>query len=131
LGPSNESGLIQDRIILSGEGVSRVTSQAGPTAGGGTFRAALPRGDHREFTGQAQIVEDEGLSIVSDIDDTIKITEVRDTELMLKNTFLLPYRPVDGMAELYAKWAREQKAAFHYLTESPLELHGPYIEFLA
>ncbi len=50
----------------------------------------------------------EGLSIVSDIDDTIKISEVRDTRRLLRNTFLEPFKAVPGMAA----WYRHIEARF-------------------
>ncbi len=131
LKPSDAAGLVQDRILLNSDEVARLRSESGTSAGWVTFRAVLSKGDRRDFTGRAQILDDQGLTVISDIDDTIKITEVNNTPHMLKNTFLLAFRPVPGMAPLYAKWTAERGAAFHYLSESPLELHDPLVEFLA
>lgn len=46
-------------------------------------------------------VTPQGLSIVSDIDDTIKISGVGDTKRLLRNTFVEDFKPVPGMADWY------------------------------
>ncbi|MGN6544122.1 MAG: phosphatidate phosphatase App1 family protein [Aureliella sp.] len=68
-----------------------------------------------------------GISIVSDIDDTIKATEVGSRHAMLANTFLRPFMAIDGMAELYQRW-HEAGAAFHYVSSSPWQLFQPLAE---
>jgi hypothetical protein len=127
---SNVAGLVEDRLVVSSAQFAQARAEAGPADGWLTFRAVLSAGDQREFIGRAQIVENHGLTVVSDIDDTIKITDVNNTERMLKNTFLLPFQPVPDMAPLYSRWATDEGASFHYLSESPLELHAPLAEFL-
>ena len=49
----------------------------------------------------------------------------------MRNTFLLPFRMVRGMAEVYTTWQKEHGAAFHYLSESPVEFQAPLKAFLA
>ncbi len=68
-----------------------------------------------------------GVSIVSDIDDTIKATEVTSRHSMLTNTFLKPFTAVDGMAELYQR-LHEAGADFHYVSSSPWQLFEPIAE---
>jgi hypothetical protein len=65
------------------------------------FVAVLRLDDPRSFRGAIFPVEAEGVSVISDIDDTIKITEVCNKRATLRNTFLLPFQPVPGMAEFY------------------------------
>ncbi len=88
----------------------------------------MPRGDGRSLLAWAQLVADEGVSVISDIDDTIKITEVLDKKKLLENTFLRPPRAVPGMADTYRRWA-EQGVAFHYVSASPLPLLGALSAF--
>jgi len=92
---------------------------------GAPFAAVLPEGDKRAFPGEVFLLESEGLSVISDIDDTIKITEVRDRNATLRNTFLREFQPVPGMAELYQRLARERGAQFHYISASPWQLYEP------
>lgn len=95
-----------------------------------TFEAVMPQGDERKFRGRALLLGESGLSVVSDIDDTVKVTEVRDKSALLANTFLREFQGVDGMAKLYRGWA-ESGAVFHYVSASPWQLYGPLSEFFA
>lgn len=94
-----------------------------------TFLAVLPEGDRRRFTGRVTIIGPEGLSVISDIDDTIKMTNVSNRKELLANTFYRPFRPVPDMPRLYAG-LRKQGAVFHYVSGSPWQLHEPLTEFL-
>jgi hypothetical protein len=87
------------------------------------LEVVMPRGDARRLSAWSQLLPDEGVSVISDIDDTIKITDVLDKREMLANTFLRPYRAVSGMAAAYRRFA-EQGVAFHYVSASPLPLLG-------
>jgi phosphatidate phosphatase APP1 len=69
-------------------------------------------------------LEPTGVSIVSDIDDTIKFTDVGNRRRMLQNTFLRPFATIEGMAPRYQQWAAEN-AAFHYVSSSPWQLFAP------
>jgi hypothetical protein len=80
--------------------------------------------------GWIQCVPPEGITVVSDVDDTVKETNVLDRREMMANTFLRPFRAVEGMAAAYDGWAREG-AVFHYLSAGPVPLQGFIEEFLA
>lgn len=85
--------------------------------------------DRRVFEGCVQLVGDQGLSIISDIDDTIKISHVADKKALLANTFLRPFRAVPGMADLYIRWEKSN-AVFHYVSSSPWQLYPALAEFI-
>jgi phosphatidate phosphatase APP1 len=70
-----------------------------------------------------------GVSVISDIDDTIKVSNVANKRALLKNTFLREFEPLEGMPDLYQIWAA-QGAAFHYVSASPWQLHSPLSAFL-
>jgi len=95
-----------------------------------SYDAALRGGDNRAFCGEAFKLEETGLSVISDIDDTIKITEVRDRRAALRNTFLREFAPVPGMAEFYQTLARSNRAQFQYISASPWQLYEPLAEFV-
>lgn len=79
----------------------------------------------------AHLVGEEGLGVISDIDDTVKVTEVfHGVTAVLRNTFLKTFRPVHGMASLFKGWQEAQGASFHYVSKSPPELFDPLSEFL-
>ncbi len=65
-----------------------------------------------------------GLSVISDVDDTIKVSHVRERQKLLRKTF---YEP-DGMAAVYRAWATNG-ASFHYVSASPWQLYEPLAEF--
>jgi len=78
-----------------------------------------------------QLVEDEGLSVISDIDDTVKVTEVFDGPAqVLRNTFLKDFTAVSGMAELLSRWSQDHGASVQYVSKSPPELYEPLHDFL-
>ncbi len=77
-----------------------------------------------KFSVHAHLLDNEGVSIVSDIDDTIKVTNVHSRRMLLESTFLNDFESIDGMAALYRQWA-DQDAAFHYVSSSPWQLYTP------
>jgi hypothetical protein len=74
--------------------------------------------------GEVELIPPRGISVVSDIDDTIKISQVTDRQALLSNTFLHPFRAVPGMSEVYRRW-EAQGASFHYVSGSPWQLYEP------
>jgi hypothetical protein len=94
-----------------------------------TFQAVMPADDNRVFKGQVQLIEPEGLSVISDIDDTIKVSNVLDKKELARNTFLRLYSPVPGMSDLYQEWV-SKGAVFHYVSGSPWQLYEPLSEFM-
>ncbi|HEY2951924.1 MAG TPA: phosphatase domain-containing protein [Verrucomicrobiae bacterium] len=86
--------------------------------------------DQRSFPGSVQLLEENGLSVISDIDDTIKISQVLETRELLRNTFCRPFQPVPGMAAVYQSWAKSANAKFHYVTASPWQLYVPLSRFV-
>jgi len=87
------------------------------------------RGANRSLPLQVHLLDDTGVSVISDIDDTIKISEVLDKSALLKNTFCRPFKPVPGMADVYRGWEHSHGASFHYVTASPWQLYAPLSDF--
>jgi hypothetical protein len=95
-----------------------------------TFTADLRAGDTREFRGTAHLLGDTGISVISDVDDTIKVSHVRDRQALLRKTFYEPFQAVPGMAAVYRAWSADG-ASFHYVSASPWQLYEPITEFTA
>lgn len=93
------------------------------------FKAVTREGDDREFSGEVRMVGAKGVSVISDIDDTIKESAVLDRKELLANTFLREYRPVPKMAEVYREW-ESGGAVFHYVSSSPWQLYPFLSEFM-
>ena len=95
------------------------------------FEMVMPAGDTRRFTGRALHVPMHGLSVVSDIDDTIKHSDVRNRRELLLNTFARPFVAAPGMASRFHALATDPTVRFHYVSSSPLQLQAPIVEFIA
>ncbi|MBA3938288.1 MAG: App1 family protein [Planctomycetes bacterium] len=131
LPPSLPNGHFGATVHVAAETVARLRALA-PGATGIPFtlsRASFADpADARRFAGVIEPLDATGMSVVSDIDDTIRITECRDRKALVRNTFLLPFRPVTGMAAAYRRWAAGG-AHFHYLSASPWQLYTPLSVF--
>ncbi len=92
--------------------------------------AQTRKGDPRRFAGTVLLVPEEGISVISDVDDTIKVTSSWDKERTLKNTFLFSFQAVPDMASLYRRWHKEG-AVFHYVSAGPWQLYEPLTSFMS
>lgn len=93
------------------------------------FAAHLPEQDERLFAGEIELVPPQGLSVISDIDDTIKITNVADRRELLANTFTREFQAVPEMSTVYQKWA-QAGASVHYVSSSPWHLYSLLVDWL-
>lgn len=94
-----------------------------------SFSAMFGAADGRQFDGEVRLVEPLGLSVISDIDDTVKISNVTDKKSLLEYTFLLDFEAAPGMAEQYRDWSKND-VSFHFVSSSPWQLYSPLTEFL-
>lgn len=81
--------------------------------------------------GTVILVPQQGISVVSDIDDVLRITKVYVPNQGLFNSFVEPYVNVPGMPELFQHWLKSlPNASFHYDTTTPVELTRTYVDYL-
>jgi len=92
-------------------------------------QVSVAPGDERCISDHVRIIAPRGISVISDIDDTIKISQVAHRRQLLHNTFVNPFATVPGMSALYQQWQSEG-AAFHYVSSSPWQLFDPLSELL-
>jgi len=119
LKPSQANGHFEGQVRLPAR---QAMSQGAEPGAWLEYVLLTDKDDHRSFRGSVQLIPPEGVSVISDIDDTIKISEVTDKRALVRNTFLEEFRPVPGMASLYARWAAAG-AVFHYVSASPWQLY--------
>lgn len=93
------------------------------------YSAVTKASDARSFSGEVLLIQPAGLSIISDIDDTVKISNVTDRRSLLEHTFLLDFSAVPDMAELYTDWSQHD-VTLHFVSSSPWQLYAPLDEFL-
>lgn len=127
---TKSSGLFSGRLDLP-DGVIRLDN----TLRSGNGFATIPLkmrviGEElAEASGEAYLASPTGLSVISDIDDTIKLTLVTKRIEMLAQTFSRPFQTIEGMAEMYRHW-QMQGAMFHYVSSSPWQIYHQLHEFL-
>lgn len=84
-----------------------------------TPNVQLSGGTYDMFPGAGlEVIRPKGISVISDIDDTIKVTNVGTSE-MLKSTFVDDFTAVPGMAQFYSYLKNTCKASFHYVSGTP------------
>ena len=125
---TNRNGHFFGKVRLSNEQLGELQEEGHFSAGWLRFSVALSDHDDRAFVGAAQLAAPQGLSVISDIDDTIKHTEVLCRRAMLANTFVREFRAVEGMVDFYRTLA-DLGAAFHYVSYSPWQMFRPLADF--
>jgi phosphatidate phosphatase APP1 len=64
----------------------------------------------------AYLVPPTGLTILSDIDDLLRVTKIYQPAQGLLNSFARPFKPWENMPEIYRNWSTSlPDAHFHYL----------------
>jgi len=119
---SRRSGLFQGRFDLPITAMHRVD-------GSNSSLNIQLSPDCGDAIGSIYLAGRTGVSIISDIDDTIKKTDVTSRTRMLARTFVEAFESIEGMAEVYQHWA-EQGGLFHYVSSSPWQIYRPLEEFL-
>ncbi|KAI8621572.1 hypothetical protein BC830DRAFT_1163672 [Chytriomyces sp. MP71] len=74
--------------------------------------------------GTCAVVQEQGYSVITDLDDTIKDSDVyRGPTAALNNALFTPSSSaIAGMSVLYNKFATECDISFHYVSASPFQL---------
>ena len=138
-GQSDRSGHFQSNIILDDDTL-HAFSEMLPSGcrwlpyEGKTIppQQSEQHGTPESFTarGTIQCINAEGLSVISDIDDTVKISDVGNRRALLANTFLREFQAVPGMVNVF-QHLQQSGAAFHYVSASPWQLSTSLYEFFS
>lgn len=122
---TNLNGFKEGVLRLPADRARQLLEAQGSENGWLTFRAVS---DEHGGNGRVRLIDPDGISVISDVDDTVKITEITaGSRIVVRNTFFKTYSEVPGMAEMYNNW---EAAAFHYVSGSPWQLYRPLREFL-
>jgi phosphatidate phosphatase APP1 len=130
LEPCDENGFIDEKIEFSDQDINSLAVPIYSDSNDRKFeyeiqihdsKIGIKEENSKSFKCTIYVLDSHGVSIISDIDDTIKISQVLKKRSLLKNTFYSYFKPVEGMSELYQKW-QEQKCQFHYVSSSPWQL---------
>ena len=129
VGESDYMGQFRGEISLTHAELSPVLPRSASAAEWLPYQAILNEADDRVIPGRLQLIEPTGISIISDVDDTIKHSNVPNRGDLFRNTFTRTFVPIAGMPELYRDCA-QAGAAFHFVSGSPWQLYEPLSEFL-
>jgi hypothetical protein len=94
------------------------------------FETVSSRKGVSKRSGEIELIPEGGISVISDIDDTIKLSNVKNHHELLRNTFCRPYEPIAEMSSAFRQWSQGDEARFHYLSASPWQLAQPLAAFL-
>ncbi|CAF2469265.1 unnamed protein product [Rotaria sp. Silwood2] len=143
LQPADESGFIEENLELSDEEIQSLSTTTHSDSQDRKFEYQIQidqskKTDKRQkkddnnktFQCTIYVLSPDGFSVISDIDDTIKVSDVLSKRLLLKHTFYSYFKPIEGISDLYQKW-HEQKCQFHYVSASPWQLYPALRCFLA
>jgi len=79
----------------------------------------------------AYLVPPTGLTVVSDIDDILRVTKIYQPEQGLLNSFARPFVPWENMPDIYRNWSYSIPTMhFHYLTTTPEQITRNYMQFI-
>lgn len=132
-GRTTLNGVIQDDVRIPG---AVLESLQGAHPDRHWWRIDAVTGDRGgRGAGVVRFLEPEGLSIISDIDDTIKVTGVpAGKKTVLRNTFLSEFGAAEGMLAKFESFITAADVpdcvSFHYVSGSPWQLYAPLSEFL-
>jgi hypothetical protein len=118
------NGLVEGFMMLPASKAAELLERQGSRQGWLTFHAVS-----HEHTGSGwvKLVEPDGLSVISDIDDTIKVTQIpAGSKVVVRNTFFRDFEAAPGMAEMYRAMAG---AFFHYVSGGPWQLFKPLADY--
>ncbi|MFN0020438.1 MAG: phosphatidate phosphatase App1 family protein [Pirellulaceae bacterium] len=118
---SRGNGHFQATLRITSSELSELQLAGAYDEGKLTLGACVPEGGTC-FPAPVHLLPREGVSVISDIDDTLKHTQVLSRHSLLANTFLREFEPIPGMANLFREWS-DQGAAFHYVSSSPWQLY--------
>jgi phosphatidate phosphatase APP1 len=127
------------RTQTDAEGYFRIESPlpSGDSAGWQTVEVATERGDTRTTGSLLAVPPENRLGIISDLDDTILVSDVADKSELVHTTLFVNYaqrQAVPGTAAFYTRLARRnprpEAAPIFYLSASPRQLQSGIQVFL-
>jgi len=128
--PSSAAGIFKDVLQFSKEETAEILSTAGKS---GIINFEARSENNTVFKGRAFFLSEKGVSVISDIEDTIRISCLRNKKLFFENTFIKPFQAVPGLSALYNHWKKiwsDQNVNFHYVNGSPWPFYPLISQFL-
>lgn len=122
---SDVNGIVELDLRLSDEEAMQLLSSEKSANGWLTFSAVSVEHTGR---GRIRLIEPDGVSLISDIDDTIKVTDIpAGKNTILRNTFCRDFESLPEMAKIYNDLG---DVPVHYVSGGPQQMFGPLYDFL-
>lgn len=122
---SDLNGIVEGSMQLSDERARSLLRAQESNEGWLTFRAVS---DEHNGSGRVRLLERHGVSVISDIDDTLKITEIpAGGKIVVINTFFRNFTVAPEMVNTYKNF---KGASFHYVSGAPWQLFQPLSDFI-
>jgi phosphatidate phosphatase APP1 len=83
----------------------------------------------KTYYGKFFLIPESTTCLVSDIDDTLKISDVRNKKALMKNSFVNPFLLVKGMKDFYQKIYTSGNSCFVNVSASPWQLYSVLSNF--
>jgi hypothetical protein len=123
---TDRNGHLEGSISISTTVAERLLKAQQSADGWLRFRAVS---DNHYGVGHVRLIPPTGLSVISDIDDTVKVTGIPEGEaVVLNNTFFREFTAAPCMAQLYDGFGKN--TAFHYVSGGPWQMYQPLADFL-
>jgi glutathione peroxidase-family protein len=123
---TDRNGGLEGSIRISKTTAARLLQAQQSNNGWLRFRAVS---DDHWGIGYVRLIPPAGVSVISDIDDTIKITGIPEGEaVVLRNTFFREFAATPCMAPMYNGFG--ESTAFHYVSGGPWQMYQPLADFL-
>jgi len=123
---TDRNGNIEGVVVISKKKATELLKHQNSKNGWLSFRVVS---ESQFGNGKIRLVSANGLSIISDIDDTIKVTEIPSgTKIVLQNTFFKPFKSAPNMLKMYQGFSDE--TTFHYVSGGPWQLYTGLTDFM-
>jgi len=88
--------------------------------------------NNKGIVGQLDVIADKGVMVISDVDDTVKVSEVYvSKERLLENVFLNSQKPIIQVRSILKELQKKTPSThFFYVSGSPKQLHQNITVFL-
>jgi hypothetical protein len=129
LSRSGSDGIVRLKLLLTEEKAAQLLEKQGSLNGWLTYRTVSAK---HTGLGRVRLIapDPNGISLVSDIDDTIKITEIpAGKDIVLRNTFCIDFKPVRE-PDMALKYKAAGDIPIHYVSGGPEQMFGPLYDYL-
>ncbi|CAE6462147.1 hypothetical protein ACGC1H_001710 [Rhizoctonia solani] len=123
--PTDDRGEYDQFVPFTSQGLIPNGNETNVVQGLELFTPAIASGNASSY-----LVPPQGVTLVADIDDILRVTRIYQPADGLKNSFALPYVPWMNMPQVLKGWEqRIQGLHFHYLTTTPIKVTQFYESF--